>query len=51
MIIVEYCKHLVHSMPCRLQAIIKNKGEHTKRQILTRKLANVTYFLVDKLTY
>ena len=29
-ITAEYCKHLVHSMPCRLQAVIKNKGGHTK---------------------
>ena len=26
----KYCKHLVHSMPCRLQAVIKIKGGHTK---------------------
>ena len=30
MITVECCKHLVHSMPCRLQAGIKNKGGHSK---------------------
>ena len=29
-ITAEYCKHLVHSMPCRLQAAIQNKGGHTK---------------------
>ena len=26
----EYCKHLVHGMPCCLQAVIKNKSEHIK---------------------
>ena len=29
-ITAEYSKHLVHSMSCRLQAVIKNKGGHTK---------------------
>ena len=29
-ITAEYCKHMVHSMLCRLQAVIKNKGRHTK---------------------
>ena len=29
-ITAEYCKHLVHSMPCSLKAIIKNKGRHAK---------------------
>ena len=29
-ITAEYRKHLVHSMPCRLQAVIKNKSGHTK---------------------
>ena len=27
----KYCKHLVHSISCRLQAVIKNKDRHTKR--------------------
>ena len=26
----EYCKRLVRNMPCRLQAVIKNKGGYTK---------------------
>ena len=26
----EYCKHQVHSILCRLQAVIKNSGGHTK---------------------
>ena len=29
-ITAKYCKHLGHSMPCHLQAVIKNKGGHTK---------------------
>ena len=29
-IITKYCKHLVLSRPCRLQAVIKNKDGHTK---------------------
>ena len=29
-ITAEYCKHVVHSMLCRVQAVIKNKGGHTK---------------------
>ena len=29
-ITAEYCKHLVHTIPCPLQAIIKNKSGHTK---------------------
>ena len=29
-ITAEYYKHLMHSMLCRLQAVIKNKREHTK---------------------
>ena len=29
-ITAEYCKHLVQSTSCRLQAVIKNKGGHNK---------------------
>ena len=29
-ITAEYCKHRMHSMLCCLQAVIKNKGGHTK---------------------
>ena len=43
-IIAEYCKHLAHSLPCRLRVVIKNKGGHTKYWIPTLKLANVTHF-------
>ena len=43
-ITAEYRKHLVLSTPCRLQAVIKNKGEHTTYWTTTRKLANVIQF-------
>ena len=29
-IVAEYCKYLVHSMPCRLKAVIKSKSKHIK---------------------
>ena len=29
-ITTEYCKHLIHSIPCCLQAVIKSKSGHTK---------------------
>ena len=29
-ITAEYYKHLVHSMPCHLQAVTKNKDGHSK---------------------
>ena len=50
-ITAEYFKHLVYIMPCRLQAVIKNKGGHKKHEILTQKLVNATQFYVDKLTF
>ena len=34
-ITTEYCKHLAHSMSCRLQAVVKNKSRHTKYKIFT----------------
>ena len=44
----EMCRNLVHSMPDRIQAVLKAKGKYTKN-IYTIKVLNIQYMYLSEM--